>query len=97
MPTRAKVTEEQRGEAALRLIRKEENASTIARELGVSEPTIYQWRDRFLKAGHQAMGDGRGEQGEVKRLTQDIAERDRIIGEQTVALTVLKKTLGLSR
>ena len=37
-----------------------ENVSALARELGVSRKSIYQWRDRFRLAGGQALRSRRG-------------------------------------
>ena len=41
----------QRCEAVLKLLRRKEPAAQIARRLGVSEPTLYRWRDEFIAAG----------------------------------------------
>lgn len=95
MPRRSKVSGEQRAEAVLRLLRRETTTTGLARELGVSEATLYQWRDKFLQAGSRSLNHGAPDD-ELKRLRHEVSERDRIIGEQTVALNVLKKTLGLS-
>lgn len=85
----------QRGELALRLLLKEATAGELAREASVSEPTLYQWRDAFLRGGFANMGGG-GEDGEKRRHQRELAQRDQAIGELTVAVNVLKKTLGVS-
>ena len=48
-----------RREAVLSLLRREEPAALIARRIGVSEPTLYRWRDEFLAAGEAALASGR--------------------------------------
>ena len=52
-----------RREAVLSLLRREESAAAIARRVGVSEPTLYRWRDEFLAAGEAALAQGGGKQG----------------------------------
>jgi transposase-like protein len=43
-----------RREAVLSLLRREEPAALIARRIGVSEPTLYRWRDEVISAGEAA-------------------------------------------
>jgi len=85
---------EQRAELVLRLLSKEEPAAQIARRAGVSEQTLYRWREDFLNAGKQALagrGADREQAKEVNRLQSALAERDQVIGELTIANRVLKK------
>jgi transposase-like protein len=93
MGKKSSLTPEQRAQLVLRLLSKEEPAVQIARRAGISEQTLYRWRDEFIGAGKQAL-HGRGNQAEqrkaVERLNRDIAERDRVIGELTIANRVLK-------
>ena len=60
MGKQAEVSVPQRCEAVLKLLRREEPAAQIARRLGVSEPTLYRWRDDFLAGGQAALGSGKG-------------------------------------
>ena len=94
MGKKSSLTPEQRTQLVLRLLSKEEPAAQIARRAGISEQTLYRWRDEFIGAGKQAL-QGRSNQAEqrkaVERLNRDIAERDRVIGELTIANRVLKK------
>ena len=55
MGKRSEVPVKQRREAVLALLRKEEAAAAIARRHGVSEPTLYRWRDDFLAGGEAAL------------------------------------------
>ena len=84
---------ERRTQLVLRLLSKEP-AAQIARRAGISEQTLYRWRDEFIGGGKPAL-NGRGQQSEqrktVERLNRDIAERDRVIGELTIANRILKK------
>jgi transposase len=78
----------------LRLLRKEEPGAQLARRAGISEQTLYRWRDEFLTGGKQAL-DGRGKAAGYKQVIKDLesqlAERDQGIGELTIANRVLKK------
>lgn len=86
----------ERSEAVLKLLRREEPAAQIARRLGVSEPTLYRWRDDFLAGGRSALGAGRGSgdphERQIKELRQELDQRDQVIGELTIANRILKKT-----
>ena len=91
----------ERREAVLSLLRREETAVAIARRYGVSEPTLYRWRDDFMAAGEAALAGGtrsganaRGR--EIAELERQIEKRDQVIGEPTIANRVLKKTAGQS-
>ena len=76
MGKKSTLTPEQRAQLVLRLLSKEEPAVQIARRAGISEQTLYRWRDEFIGGGKQAL-NGRGRQAEqrkvVERLNRDIA------------------------
>jgi transposase len=87
----------ERAQLVLRLLSKEEPAVQIARRAGVSEQTLYRWRDEFISGGKaQLAGRGVGSQQEreLERLKAELAERDQVIGEVTVANRILKKLSG---
>jgi len=55
---------------------------------------LFRWRDEFLQDGVAALngrGCGAGKQRERKCYEVQLAERDRVIGELTVANCILKK------
>ena len=99
MAKKSTMSPEQRAQLVLRLLSKEEPAAQIARRAGISEQTLYRWRDDFISAGKHAM-NGRGARAEqakvVERLEGEVAERDQVIGELTIANRVLKKLSGAS-
>jgi transposase-like protein len=68
--------------------------------VGVSEQTLYRWRDEFIAGGEAALARGAGGQDvrerRVAELEKQLAERDQIVGELTIANRFLKKTSGLS-
>lgn len=103
MGKRSEVSIADRREAVLSLLRREEGAATIARRIGVSEPTLYRWRDEFLAAGEAALASGSvGRQGadprdrRIAELETQIEKRDQVIGEYTIANRILKKLSGQS-
>jgi len=59
MGKRSDLTVTQRREAVLMLIRREEPAAKLARRFGVSEHTLYRWRDDFLAGGEAALASGK--------------------------------------
>jgi len=96
MGKKSRRTDAEKLEAVLMLLRKQEPAAVLARRYGVSEPTLYRWRDEFLEGGKAALANGKGaKNGTSQRATElekELAERDRVIGELTIANRVLKKT-----
>jgi len=102
MARQCNVDVKDRREAVLSLLRREEPAAAIARRIGVSEPTLYRWRDEFLAAGEAALASGGGKKGADRRdrriaeLEAQIEKRDQVIGEYTIANRILKKLSGQS-
>jgi transposase-like protein len=98
MPKHSELSAAQRREAVLALLRREEPATQLARRWGVSEQTLYRWRDEFLAGGEAALAHGKngadGRDRENRELREQLAERDQVIGELTVANRLLKKLSG---
>jgi transposase-like protein len=74
------------------------DTGVLARRYGVSEGSLYRWRDEFLQAGKSALcGKANGKAGSSHRvadLERQLNERDLVIGELTVANRILKKVSG---
>jgi transposase len=100
MPRRSELTIEQRREAVLALLRREEPAAQLARRYGISEQTLYRWRDEFLAAGEAALAKGKNgvdaRDQEIKELKAELEERTLTIGELAAANRILKKLSGQS-
>ena len=96
MAKRSDLTAAQRREVVLLLLRREEPAGKLARRYGISEQTLYRWRDEFLAGGEAALASGKGgadsRDREIKELKKEVERRDQVIGELTIANRVLKKT-----
>ena len=86
---------EQRTQAVLSLLRREEPAGKIARRFGISEPTLYRYRDLFLEGGKAGIaasaGKSDGRDRKLETLEKQLAERDQVIGELTIANRIFKK------
>lgn len=85
-----------RREAVLVLLRREEPAAVLARRYGISEQTLYRWRDEFLAGGESALATGNGgvdaRERQIEELKREVSRRDQVIGELTIANRILKKT-----
>ena len=90
------LTAEERAEIVLALLRREEPISVLSKRYGVSETTLGRWRDDFIASGTEGLSSGKrrrsGEQRHLQRLEAEVAERDRVIGELTIANRILKKS-----
>jgi transposase-like protein len=100
MPRRSELPVSQRRDAVLALLRREEPAAQLARRWGVSEQTLYRWRDEFLAGGEAALAHGKNgsdaRERENRELRAQLEERNLVIGELTVANRILKKVSGQS-
>ena len=100
MPKHSDLTVEQRREAVLALLRREEPAVQVARRYGISEQTLYRWRDDFLAAGEAALAKGKNgsdaRDQEIRALKAELEERTLTIGELAAANRILKKLSGQS-
>ena len=100
MGRKAKLDIEQKQEVVLKLLRREEPAAALARRYGITETTLYRWRDEFLAAGKAALADGQsngdGHKKRVQELERQLAERDQVIGELTIVNRIFKKLSGES-
>jgi len=99
MGRKSEVPADKHVELVLALLRKEEPAAQIARRAGVSEQTVYRWRDEFISGGKAQLA-GRGSDAvaakEVAKLQREIDSREQVIGELTIANRILKKLSGPS-
>jgi len=86
----------ERRDVVLMLLRREEPAAVLARRYGISEQTLYRWRDEFLAAGEAALMRAKGgadpRNRQLEELQRELARRDQVIGELTIANRLLKKS-----
>lgn len=74
----------------MRRLQAGENVSVLARELGVSRKSIYQWRDRFRRGGINALRNRRGRAqadpaGETSADQVSLEQSDRQISLEELA------------
>ena len=96
MGKKSELSASQRQEIVLMMLRREEPISVLARRYSVSETTLHRCRDGFLTARQAVLAYGRGKQASaqaerVRQLERDVAKRDQVIGELTIANRILKK------
>jgi len=85
---------EERLALVLESLRNEQSVADLCRQHGISQTTFYKWRDKFLEGGKQALlsnGQAKGSEADKAR----IEELERVIGQQSVEIRVLKKNLNL--
>ncbi len=51
MAKRSKLSAAEKAEVVLKALRREDTAARLARRYGISEQTLYRYRDQFLTAG----------------------------------------------
>jgi transposase len=95
MARKSTVKAEERVEAVLALVRREESAAVLARRYQVSEVTIYRWRDAFLAGGKAAVLQEEAKPDaaarRIEQLERELGKRAQIIGELSIANDILKK------
>ena len=83
MPKKSELTQEQRAEAVMALLRREAPVPQLARRFGVSEQSLYRWRDEFISAGKLGLAGKAPEHEqarEVARLKGEIAKAEGAYG-----------------
>ena len=100
MGSKSRLSGPERREVVLSLLRREEPARVLARRYGISENTLYRWRDEFMTAGEAALANGNGKADprdrQISELKKQLGQRDKVIGELTIANRILKKTANES-
>ena len=100
MGAKSKLSVSERRQVVLSLLRREEPAAVLARRFGISENTLYHWRNDFLTGGDAALAHGNGKadprERRIAELKKQLDERDKVIGELTIANRLLKKTAAPS-
>lgn len=94
MARQSRIPPPQRVELVLAVLRGTEKLEVLARRHQVSTNTLRRWRDEFIAAGRERLtghGDANSAAAENKRLAREVAERELIIGELTVANRFLRK------
>ena len=97
MPRKSDLEAAERRRVVIAMIRQEEPLPELARRAGVSEKTLYRWREQFLDGGTAALSAPGGKADkrdrEIDELKREVEQRDQVIGEITIANRILKKRL----
>lgn len=95
MGKQSPISESQKIELVMALLRREAPGAELARRYGVSEAAMYRWRDLFLDAGKQGLKSkvAASDNDEIRRLKRDLEEHKQVIGEYAFANDWLKKRL----
>lgn len=89
---RNKISTEDKMAIVLACIKNKETVITLARRHDISDTAIYRWKDQFLEGARQGLMHNKKD-NRLLGLEKELLERDRIIGELSVANKILKKTL----
>jgi len=90
--TRKKHSAKVKFQVVLETLREQQNITEIARTYGIHANMITRWRNQFMEQGYNIF--------ESDKLSADkaqgrkIEELEKIIGKQTVEISLLKKFLG---
>ncbi len=96
MGAQSNLSAPERRQLVLSLLRQEESAGVLTRRYGISENTLYRWREEFVTAGEAALANGKGKADsrdrQIAELKKQLDDGDKVIGELTIANRLLKKT-----
>jgi transposase len=81
----------QQAEIVLAGLRGDRSVREVCREYQIAETLDYQWRERLLDGGKQALANPRektAEQAELDRLKRRVGQLERALGRKTYELEV---------
>lgn len=90
---RRKWTADQKLAIVLQGIKGKITITELCREHSISQVQYYRWRDMFFEGARKQLSGKRSENGTTEKAK--IKQLENIIGQQTVAIKVLKKNLNL--
>ena len=88
-------TPEEKVAIVLEGLRGDTQLSAVCRRYGISTNLFYQWRDRMLRSAKEAFSR-RGRppgNGQVTKLEEELARKDKVIAEITEEILKVKKGL----
>lgn len=100
MPKRTRYTEEQKAQVVARMSAPDApSILQLARELKISEPTLYAWKKEALGTRKtNSLGDMTKEpsamESRVKRLERELAEKEKLVVELGLALLRAQGIIG---
>lgn len=91
MARRSSLTVAEKAEVVLKYLRREDTVARLARRYGISEQTLYRYRDEFIAAGKAGLAGNVDAERRIQQLAHAVEEREQVIGELTIANRILKK------
>lgn len=91
MARHSRLSAAEKAEVVLKFLRREDTAARLARLHGISEQTLYRYRDEFMAAGKAGLAGNVDAERRIRELETAVAEREQIIGELTIANRIPKK------
>ncbi len=82
-------TPEFKSQVVLELLTQQRSAGEICRVHQIKDSLLYRWKQEFLERAPSVFATG--DHGEVSRLTQRVAQLERMVGRLTLELDVAKK------
>ena len=91
--SRRTIDPDKKYEAVMEVLSRHEPLSVIAHRYGMSEQSLRNAKDQFLAGAKDALQSKSSNEHkrEIEKLSREVAERDRVIGEITIANRILKK------
>ena len=81
-------------EIVLTVLSGEKSVAELARQHGVAESLIHNWRTQFLEAGRARLAGNKQDDG-FKALEKENERLKSLLGEKELALYIAKKVRGL--
>jgi len=91
MATRKKYSSKEKLSIVLEGLRGESPVVEICRRHGITNVMFYKWREQFIQGGIEIF-ENQGRTAKNKVLYDRIRQLERLIGQQTIELEILKKT-----
>lgn len=82
-------TPEFKSQVVLELLTQQRSAGEICRVHQIKDSLLYRWKQEFLERAGRVFASG--DHDEVSRLTQRVAQLERMVGRLTLELDVAKK------
>lgn len=87
-----KFTAKQKAEIVVAGLRGDRSVRDVCREHGIAETLYYQWRDKLLEGGQEALAGKDERQGE-RELRKKVRELERALGRKTYELEIAGEAL----
>lgn len=91
MAGRKRYSSNQKLSIVLEGLRKDSSVIEICRRHGITNALFYKWREQFIQGGLEIF-ENQGKSAKAKAHQDKIRQLERLIGQQTIELEILKKT-----